>query len=690
MAGRMDGTQGALDALRRLTGNPAAEFRDGQLEAIESLVSRKEKVLVVQRTGWGKSAVYFVATELLRKQGFGPTIIVSPLLVLMDNQIEAARRLGLRAYTLNSLGDLSVDDVVGRLRSNAMDVLLISPERLANPEFADKVMPLIGARPGLLVIDEVHCVSDWGLDFRPDYRRLAQLINSLPAGIPVLGTTATANDRVVADVRTQMGDSVPVVRGPLRRESLSLNVVETTSRAARMVWLDKNLEQMGGSGIVYCLTVRDADTVHRYLSERGHNVLRYHADLSKEERDGAVEAFLRNEVKALVATTALGMGYDKPDVAFVVHYQSPGSVVTYYQQVGRAGRAVPNAVAVLMRGAEDSDILDYFAAGSFPSEDTVDKILAVFDENNGPVSTQKIEASVNLRASAIESALKQLHVEGIVDRVRGKTYERTLKKWSYPAKRLEGVLESRRREQRQMADYFAHRDCRMVYLTAALDDPDTAPCGRCDNCTGIQMKADFSASEIAAAERVLRGTYLVIESRKQDGNRRAIPESERLEAGFALSQWRDGGYGDLVAEGKQSKKSFSDELVDGASDLVRSWSPAPAPTWVTCVPSSRSGQLVPDFARRLAQKLGLPFHDVVTKTRTTQTQKKMENSRFQHDNVAGAFKCAGKIPKGPVLLVDDLVDSRWTLTEVGRVLRRAGAPAVFPVALSRTQPRNQE
>ena len=669
-------------ALRRLTGNSDAEFRDGQREAIELLVGAKEKVLLVQRTGWGKSAVYFIATEILRKQGFGPTIIISPLLVLMDNQIAAARKLGMHAVTINSQNDLTVEELAVLLRQNSVDALLISPERLANPSFADRIMPLIGANPCLVVIDEVHCISDWGHDFRPDYRRLAQLIKMFPAGIPVLGTTATANDRVVDDVQRQLGDAVPVVRGPLRRETLSLNVIDAPLRAQRLVWLDRNLPILGGSGIIYCLTVRDADTVHRYLAGRGHKVLRYHAELGQEERDEAIERFLRNGVKALIATTALGMGYDKPDVGFVVHYQSPGSVVSYYQQVGRAGRAIEHATAVLMSGTEDADILEYFAMGSFPPEETVNKILSVLEVANGPISTQRIEQEVNLRPTTIESTLKQLHVDGIVDRVKAKTYQRTLKKWIHPTDRIAEVLEARRREYKQMDEYLTITTCRMAYLTGALDDPDQSECGICDVCTNVRMTADFSPDEITEAERVLRGGYLVIEPRLKD-----VPVNARCEEGRVLSQWRDGGFGDLVARCKQDLGSFSDELVSATVDMVRDWNPEPAPIWVCCVPSTRSKDLVPDFSKRLAARLGLPFHDIVTKSRSTESQKKMQNSKFQQSNVVGAFACNGKIPQGPVLLVDDLVDSRWTFAEVGKVLRLAGAACVYPLALEKTQPR---
>lgn len=358
----------ALTALRTLTGNPQANFRDGQLEAINMLVTDKKRVLVVQRTGWGKSAVYFVSTHLLRQQGFGPTLIISPLLALMNNQIDAATNLGLRAYTINSANDLQVDQLSHLITNDEVDVLLVSPERLANPDFIENVMPLLGR--GLIVIDEVHCISDWGHDFRPDYRRLGQVINRLPAGIPVLGTTATANDTVIQDVSAQLGDGLPIIRGPLRRSGLALSVLDLPDRAARLVWLDQNLRSFEGTGIIYCLTQRDVDQVAGYLESCGHKIGRYRSgnDITLDEKNESLGRLLRNEVKAVVASTALGMGYDKPDVSFVIHYQSTDSLVGYYQQVGRAGRALNSSLGVMMRGAEDKDIHAYFMKGTFPKK----------------------------------------------------------------------------------------------------------------------------------------------------------------------------------------------------------------------------------------------------------------------------------------------------------------------------------
>ena len=677
----------ALEALRALTNNPDAVFREGQREAIDVLVKDKARVIVVQRTGWGKSALYFVATELLRKQGMGPSLIVSPLLALMNNQIDAARQMGLRAYTINSANELKVAELVSLLNSDEVDVLLISPERLANPQFTDMVMPLVVGRPGLIVIDEVHCISEWGYDFRPDYRRLGQVIRRLPVGIPVLGTTATANDKVIADVSAQLGEGLPVFRGPLRREGLALSVLDLPDRAARLVWIDKNLEKLPGTGIVYCLTKRDVDLVAGYLEQRGHRVARYRSgdDIDQEEKDESLEKLLKNDIKAVIASTALGMGYDKPDVGFVIHYQSTDSLVGYYQQVGRAGRALKSSIGIMMRGEEDKDIHDYFMKGSFPKPEIVDQILVAFENANEPLSTDAIKKQVNLKSGAIDDALIQLHVEGIVDRIRPKTFARTLKKWVYPTERVEQTMASKRRGAEEVGEYFATKECRMRFIVNHLNDVDSTECGICDNCTGNLLNAEFSSAEVADAQNYLRHGYLKIEPRKRDLNNKKIVAAEQLMEGRALSRWKDGGFGDLVLQGKQIDHQFADELVDAVVAMIADWSISESPTWITCIPSTKSGDLVPHFARRLAAKLGIPFHSAVTKVRTTAAQKGMENSAHQGANVSGAFNIVGELPLGPVFLVDDLVDSRWTLTEVGQILQQYGSGNVYPVALASTR-----
>jgi len=675
-----------LDALRSLTGRADAEFHRDQREAIEALVNGRERVLLVQRTGWGKSAVYFLATHLLRRRGLGPTLLISPLLALIRNQIEAAARLGLRTITINSSSATTVKELTKVLADDAVDVVLVSPERLANPEFADKVMPLVGRRPGLMVIDEAHCISDWGHDFRPDYRRLSQVIAALGPGIPVLACTATANDRVVADVADQLGAVGHVIRGPLGRSGLGLHVVDLPAAAQRLAWLHQVLPRLPGTGIIYCLTVRDVARVASWLQLHGHDVLPYTGGTDGDDRLDAEGKLQRNEVKALVATSALGMGYDKPDLGFVVHFQAPGSPVAYYQQVGRAGRQLAVSVGVLLRGAEDRDIQDWFISTAFPDSRDVDAVLALFASAPGPVTLGRVLEEVNIKRGDVELVLKQLTVDGVLRRLSGQTYERTLKPWVYPTERVQAVTADRRLEQDQMTIYAVGGMCRMQFLTTELNDPDPQPCGMCDLCGGERFVAELDESLVAEAERFVRRGFVVIEPRRRKLNH-PLREELRLEHGRALCLWNDAGWGRLVASGKDGGQ-FDVRLISALADMVVEWAPDPMPTWVTYVPSLRHPGLVPDLACRFAQVVGLPVVPLVGKVRETQPQKGQRNTSHQEANVRGAFVLDG-LPRGePLFLIDDLVDSRWTLVEIGALLRQHGSGPVYPLVLGSLQGRD--
>jgi ATP-dependent DNA helicase RecQ len=670
--------------LARLTGNPSAEFRDGQWEAIENLVERRGRALVVQRTGWGKSAVYFVATRLLRDRGAGPTVLVSPLLALMRNQIQAAERAGVRAETINSENRDDWAAIESRVRGGEVDLLLISPERLNNPRFRRDVLPDLLGDVGLLVVDEAHCISDWGHDFRPDYRRIGRIIEQLPPGIPVLCTTATANDRVVDDVVEQLGEHIEVVRGPLERDSLALAVLDVPDPAHRLAWLAQAIPTLPGSGIVYCLTVADSERVAAWLKRSGIAAVAYSGQSDEAERVRIESALLANEIKVVVATSALGMGFDKPDLTFVVHYQAPSSAVAYYQQVGRAGRGVAEAFGWLLRGGEDADIQDWFIRTAFPSREQAEGVIGLLEERAGPVKQGEIEIAVNVGHSRLEGMLKVLDVEGAVERTDN-GWQRTKAPWEYPAERVERVTDLRRKEQQAMRTYASTDGCRMAFLRGELDDPSAAPCGRCDRCVGVALDPSVPTELIAEAGAFLRATRLEIEPRRRWPNGLGDPKGNiapdvRVEPGRALSVLGDGGWGSVVRAARHRRDLVSDELLDALTSLVEGWAPDPAPTWVAAVPSASPS--VVDAATRLADRLGLPFHDVLARRGEPRPQQEMQNSAQQVGNVYRAFKVKAYVPEEPVLLLDDTVDTRWTMTVAGLCLRVAGSGPVHPLALA--------
>ncbi|MDX2428620.1 MAG: RecQ family ATP-dependent DNA helicase [Xanthomonadales bacterium] len=689
--------QEALELLRKAVNNPDAQFRTGQWEAIDALVNHRRKMLVVERTGWGKSSVYFICTRNLRDRGFGPTVIISPLLALMRNQIQQAERLDLRAETINSTNSEEWNTIFQRVLDDEIDALLISPERLSNEEFLNKMLLPIADRIGLVVVDEAHCISDWGHDFRPDYRRLVNILRQMPPNMPVLGTTATANNRVIQDVQGQIGE-ITIQRGALMRDSLCLQTMRQPDQASRLAWLAQHIPGLPGTGIVYALTKRDAEQVSTWLNQQGIVASAYHGDIEHEGfadsnsyRQHLESLLLSNQIKVLVATTALGMGYDKPDLGFVIHYQAAGSVVAYYQQVGRAGRAIDRAYGVLLSGKEDDNIHEFFRRSAFPPERQVKAILSALEASDG-LSTYGLQEQLNLRLGQISKVLKMLSVESPAPVIKqGSKWFRTPVSFQMAHERIEHLTQQREQEWQELNGYIDSTTCLMAYLRNALDDPGLEDCGQCAVCLGgpivpVAIDRDLTIS----AKQFLRHAEIPIQPKiqvatgafQQYGFRGNLRPELRACEGRVLSRWGDSGWGGLVKEDK-NKGRFRDELVEAVAGMYENrWQPEPAPQWVTCVPSRNHPNLVPELAQRLAARLRLPYVDAIHKVRNNEPQKNQHNRFHQCSNLDGAFELKNGIPTTPVLFVDDVIDSGWTLTVLAALLRQAGSGPVYPVALA--------
>lgn len=668
----------AYNIIKSLYGENA-EFRDGQYEAIEAIMT-KNRVLIVQRTGWGKSLVYFTATKLLRERKRGVTLVVSPLLVLMSNQMEAAKQLGLKCEVLNSRVRERRDEIIRNLIDDRYDLLLITPETL----FSDDVQKnLRNIKIGLFVIDEAHCISDWGHDFRLEYGNLIKVIRTLPATVPILGTTATANDRVVKDLEQQLGGEVYVSRGPLTRESLSLQIFHMQSKAERYAWILANINSFEGSGIIYCLTQSDCEYLADFLKQNGISALAYHSGLDEELIFAAEDLFRENKIKVLVATIKLGMGYDKGDISFVIHFQMPSNIVSYYQQIGRAGRQIERAHAILLCGDEDERIINYFIDTAFPTEDETESIMRAVLASNG-LRKGAFKARLNISDTRLEKALSFLINDGFVNKERG-VYTATPKKFVYNREHYDEIAQTRRKEMKQMQELTRTKSCYSKFIVNCLDDFSAKPCGHCSNCLGydiIPKDVSFAFKQLAA--EYINGRVGEIIPRKLWAET-SLTSRERIPftncTGFFLSKYGEAGYGELVRRDKYSGKYFCGELVERSAEVLMPLIAEHGIAAVTCVPSLRS-DIVDNLAERIAAKCKIPFVGLLQKTEARQ-QKYMQNSSHQCENAYRSFSVlpGAKIPER-VLLIDDIVDSGWTLTVCGFRLMEAGCGEVYPFALA--------
>jgi ATP-dependent DNA helicase RecQ len=675
-----------MDSVLRSMAGESAVARDDQRTAVRALVADRSRVLVVQATGWGKSAVYWAATSAIRSLGGGPTLVVSPLLALMRDQVKAAEGAGLIGATVNSTNIDDWNTVMKDMESGETDVLLVSPERLANLTFAHRIGPII-EKAGLIVIDEAHCISDWGFDFRPDYQRLSKVLTASPM-TPVLATTATANDRVTVDVAKQLGDATVVLRGSLARSSLQLSVIVGLGPLERYAWVDGALALLPGSGIIYVPTVADTDRLVGFLSSRGHVVAAYSGKLEAPERERIEDDLRANRLKAVVATSALGMGYDKPDLGFCLHVGSPDSPVAYYQQVGRAGRAIERAEAVLLPAETDERLWEFFATASIPDPQNIEKVLGVLADADEPMSVVALESATGVRRGRLESLLKIVAVEGAVERVSG-GWIATGEPYVYDQARWAEIHAARAAEADLMRSYAGGRGCLMEFLQRALDDPDPGPCGRCSVCTG-EMPAqglNIDADAIEAARVHLRGADVIIEPRKlwpsglSDGRKGRI---DGASAGRALTFADSPGWRDAARAVAGPDRPLDDDVVRGMVSVLSRWRESweQRPVGVVPMPSRHHATMVGDLAAKIAEIGKLPLIDALDARGPRPPDDVPSAPRVNALLARLVLRDGAELPgNGPVLLIDDSYRTGWTMTVAAALLREAGAAGVMPLVV---------
>ncbi|MFT7646218.1 MAG: ATP-dependent DNA helicase RecQ [Candidatus Poriferisodalaceae bacterium] len=685
------------DHVRALAG-PDAVPRPEQLAAVSAVVAERRRTLLVARTGFGKSAVYFSATRMLRDRGWGPTLVVSPLLALMRDQVAAAEKLGLRAETINSSNVDAWDDIEAAIEADTIDLLLIAPERFANAGFRERVFHSLLQRPFALVCDEAHCISDWGHDFRPDYLRLRRLLDELPAWTPVLATTATANQRVTDDVASQLGNDTKVLRTSLDRESLHLSLVELDTDAQRWAWICERLSQLDGSGIIYTLTVDQAEQLASWLLSQGHAVAAYSGSTDTDTRIILEEKLRANELKALVATSALGMGFDKSDMAFCIHLGMPPTPVAYYQQIGRAGRGIPRAeVIAIPRPGDDQAVWRWFEQVSLPPKDICDDLLKRLSPER-TTSLGRLETTVNLGRTRLQTLLSILEVHGAIAKGSG-GWRIVDPSWDYGVLQADRLKEMRREESDQMRAFARLETCRLKFLRERLDDPDAADCGRCDVCLGTPAATHVDPSLVESAQLRLRGGDIAIDPRRQwpsglDEPKGRIAAAAQNQLGRALCRSNDGGWAPIVerllAGGRATDEPDPElihRIVQGVVGVLRRWEWEERPTWICPMPSRRNEAVINAIAAALGEIGKLPVHHALVRAGDGGWQSEQSNSAHQVSNVWGRIGVdASALPPspvgdGPVLVLDDTCSSRWTLTVVGHLLRSAGTGPILPIVL---------
>ena len=691
----------AESLLKKALNNESAGFKEGQWEAIDALVNKLKRVLVVQKTGWGKSIVYFIAARLLKKKNKGLTLVISPLLALMRNQVDSATKLGLSAFTINSTNSSNKEDrdeITKKIEDGEIDLLLVSPERLSNQDFLNEVLEKYSNKINMLVVDEAHCISDWGHDFRPDYKRISSILRTMPSNVPILGTTATANNRVIDDIKKQFGN-IEIQRGPLLRESISLHVRVEESRSKRLAWLASEIPNLPGSGIVYTSTTRDAELVNDWLQENKIESKAYHSFIeskdmkSVEYRPYLENLLFENKIKVLVATTALGMGYDKKDLGFVIHYQAPNSIISYYQQVGRAGRQIDESYGILFFSSEDQRIQEHFRRQSLPEPENIRQVLSLIESSDG-LKTGEILRQMNLRTKKIEHILKFLAVENNPPIVKDENnlWHRTPNQYFFDEEKAQAITLQRKSEWDEFVQYQKEQNCLMQYLGKKLDDPQNTACGKCSVCIGRDVwNMDIVQESIDVADIFLRKRKFIFSCKKlipwedpfttYEIRRGFLSKDLRSEDGRFLSLWDDGLWGTIVKDDKQVNGVFRDEILKVFLEMIEDWKIAKSLNWITCIPSNNS-DIVSVFSRKVAEKLNLPFIAVIKKARQNDPQKLQENPFHQCVNLDGAFKIEGPVRNEPVLLIDDVIDSGWTLTVASILLRQSGVELVYPTALT--------
>ncbi len=647
-------------------------FYDEQWESISALLNG-HRILLIQKTGYGKSLCFQFPAILFD----GLTVVFSPLIALMRDQVSKLQSLGIPARCINyHQSEEENQDILNQAKQGLLKILYIAPERQENATWQEEVKSF---KLSMVVVDEAHCISYWGHDFRPAYRRIINVVNLLPKGMPVIATTATATKMVEKDVASQLAGKIRIIRGNLVRENFRLYVIDVKSEDEKLIWLAQNLNRLEGSGIIYTGTVNESELIDRWLKFNRIPSRYYNSRLESQGRIEVEQGLLNNTWKCVVSTNALGMGIDKPDIRFIIHTQFPQSPVHYYQEIGRAGRDGLPTVIILLYNPEDRDLPEAFIDGAKPSLSKYDKVMS--EIRRELLGEKDLMKRTNLRQTQFRTIISDLIDQGIVREVqieKLRMYEYITKAKAFNYQLMNDLRAAKTKELEMMIQYAESKEPRMAFLCRHLGDKQVSKANSCDN-SGLPKHYYIPHAE---------WDEFLDQFRQQDFPTLEVANAKHnLINGVASSYYGVSNVGKTIHKCKYENggdfpgfliskmiKAFNYRFKDEHFDLI------------LYVPPTVSGDLVRNLAIKVAQATKIPISHDLIKVRQTQEQKVFQNNYLKSNNLNDAFALTEtQVAKGKsILLIDDIFDSGATIKEISKYLSLHGAKMIAPIVLAKT------
>lgn len=652
------------------------KFYDKQWEAIDKIL-KGERVLLIEKTGFGKSLCFQFPATMFE----GTTVIFSPLIALMRDQVKKLNSLNISAKCINSEQTSEENSkIIEEAKSGKLKILYIAPERQENDEWIEAVRYM---NLSMVVIDEAHCISVWGHDFRPAFRRIINLVKLLPSGLPVLATTATATKKVEKDIEKQIGDNVTVIRGNLLRENFQLYSIKVESEDEKLIWLGKNIEvlsdKLNGTGIIYTGTRADTEIYSRWFEYLKISSAHYNAGLDSESRIEIENGLMNNKWKCVISTNALGMGIDKSDIRFIIHTQIPQSPVHYYQEIGRAGRDNKMSVIILFYKSDDRRLPEAFIEGGRPAISKYFKVIEAV--KNELLGERELMKQTNLKQNQIRVIKADLMEQGIVREViinGRKKFEYIINAPELNVKAFEELRNTKLNDLNSMIEYIETKQSRMKYLCDFLGDISGFNYHNCDN-TGLKKLKVIVTPEWQQKLNDFREGYFPLLDVESKGS--------SLQNGIASSYYGFSNTGDTIHKCKyETKENFPDSLLRQIVTAFEKKLNGEKFDLILYVPPAVSGNLVKNFTMKISQVLNITVSHGLEKSRITKEQKIFENSYLKKENVSGAFiyKNHKELYGKSILLIDDIFDSGATIREIGKFLTTCGASKIIPLVIAKT------